>query len=74
MDIVLNGIYRHYKGNYYKVIALGKHTETTEDLVVYMALYGNNDVWCRPLNIWNNEIEIDGKKLKRFELIKDYNG
>ena len=74
MNIEINGVYRHYKGNYYKVIAVAKHTETEEDLVVYMALYGNNDIWCRPLNMWNDEIEVNGQKLKRFELIKEYNG
>ena len=70
MRIEINGIYRNYKSNFY----IGKHTETEEDLVIYMALYGNKSIWCRPVNMWNEEIEINGKKVKRFELIKDYNG
>lgn len=74
MDIEINGIYRHYKGNFYKVLAVGKHTETNEDMVVYQALYGGNQIWCRPKSMWNEVIEINGSKLKRFELIKDYNG
>ena len=74
MNIVVNGIYKHYKGNYYKVLAVAKHTENLEDLVVYEALYGNNDIWCRPLSMWNEEVIIDEKRIKRFELIEDYNG
>lgn len=69
-DIVINGIYRHYKGNLYKVLGFAKHSETEEDLVVYMALYGDYCVWVRPIHMWNEIVEKDGKKYKRFELIK----
>jgi hypothetical protein len=74
MDIKINGIYRHYKGNKYKVIAIGKHSETLEQLVVYQALYGNNEIWCRPISMWNDDINIDGKIHKRFQIIEDNNG
>lgn len=73
-DIVINGIYRHYKGNLYKVLGFAKHSETEENLVIYMALYGDYDVWARPRHMWNEIVEKDGKKYKRFELIKDNNG
>lgn len=73
-DIVVNGIYRHYKGNLYKVLGFAKHSETEENLVIYMALYGDYDVWARPRYMWNEIVEKDGKKYKRFELIKDNNG
>lgn len=43
--------YRHYKGNYYYVVALGKHTETGEDLVVYKS--SNGTIWIRPLFMWD---------------------
>ena len=74
MDIKINGIYRHYKGNMYKVIAIGKHSETLEQLVVYQALYGNNEIWCRPISMWNDDINVDGKIQKRFQIIEDNNG
>ena len=61
------GVYRHYKGNQYEVIDLAKHSETLEDMVVYKALYGEGGTWVRPLSMWDNPIEIDGKTVKRFE-------
>ena len=69
-DIVINGVYKHYKGNLYKVLGFAKHSETNEDLVIYMALYGDYCVWDRPKHMWNEIVEKNGKKYKRFELIK----
>lgn len=63
------GVYRHYKGNQYEVIGFAKHSETLEDMVVYKALYGEGGTWVRPLSMWENPIEADGKTVKRFEYI-----
>jgi hypothetical protein len=63
------GKYRHYKWNEYEVIGVVRHSETLEDLVVYKALYGNYDLWVRPLNMFLEEVEVNGKKVKRFEYI-----
>lgn len=71
MDPIVNECYKHYKGGLYKVLYLAKHTETEEIMVVYKSLYGNNDIWCRPLSMWNDLIEIDGKIVKRFQLVKE---
>lgn len=67
------GKYRHYKGNYYQVIAIAKHSETLEELVVYEALYDNprSKVWVRPIAMFTEVVEVDGKKLPRFELIEE---
>jgi len=73
MDIKINGIYKHYKGNLYRVISFATHTETLEDMVVYEAMYDDNKIWCRHKTMWNDEIEINGQKIKRFELIEDSN-
>ena len=64
-------IYRHYKNHQlYEIIAIGKHSETLEDLVVYKALYESDkfpmgQIWCRPLKMWDET--INGKS--RFEKI-----
>lgn len=65
------GIYRHYKGNLYQVIAVAKHSETLEKVVIYRALYGKGEYWVRPLSMWNEIVEIDGHKVPRFEYITD---
>ncbi len=65
------GTYRHFKGNLYEVIELAHHSETQEPMVVYRALYGEQSLWVRPLAMFFETIERDGKALKRFEYIED---
>ena len=65
------GIYRHFKGNMYEVLAVAKHSETLEEMVVYKAMYGDGDIWVRPMSMWEEEIERDGKVFKRFELVEE---
>ncbi len=69
MNEIKIGKYRHFKGNEYEVIAVAKHSETTEDMVVYKALYGEGGLWVRPASMWNETVERDGKVFKRFEFI-----
>ena len=63
------GIYKHYKGNMYELLYIANHSETLEKMVVYKALYGEGEIWVRPASMWDEEIEIDGKTVKRFELV-----
>lgn len=65
------GKYRHFKGKEYEVIAVAKHSETLEDVVVYKALYGERGTWVRPLEMWNEEVEYEGKMVRRFVKIED---
>ena len=69
MNEIKIGKYRHFKGNEYEVIAIAKHSETTEDYVVYRALYGDGGIWVRPASMWNETVERDGKTYKRFTYI-----
>ena len=71
MDEIKLGKYCHFKGNEYEVIAIAKHSETTEDMVVYKALYGEGGLWVRPASMWNETVERDGKVFKRFEYISE---
>ena len=64
------GIYEHYKGNKYELLYIAKHSETLEQMVVYKALYGEGEIWVRPLSMWNEQVEADGKSVPRFRLIK----
>ena len=67
--MIKTGKYRHFKGNEYEVLFVAKHSETLEEMVVYRALYGEGGVWVRPAAMWEEEVERDGKKFKRFEYI-----
>ena len=60
------GRYHHFKGNEYEVLAIARHSETEEPMVVYKALYGDGGVWVRPATMWNETIERDGKTYRRF--------
>ena len=61
------GRYRHFKGNEYMVLHIARHSETTEPMVVYQALYGDHGIWVRPASMWNETVEHDGKTVRRFE-------
>jgi hypothetical protein len=63
------GRYRHYKGNEYEVIAIARHSETEEKMVVYRQLYGDHSLWVRPLAMFVEEVPVDGRKVPRFEWI-----
>lgn len=60
------GLYQHFKGNYYEVLYIARHSETVEPMVVYRALYGDRGVWTRPANMWNETVERDGQTYQRF--------
>ncbi|MEZ0121318.1 MAG: DUF1653 domain-containing protein [Candidatus Reddybacter sp.] len=60
------GIYRHFKGQFYAVDNIAKHSESDEFYVVYRALYGERGLWVRPLEMFDETIEREGVRLKRF--------
>jgi len=63
------GIYEHYKKKRYKIVGVVRHSETKEELALYHSLYGNRRWWVRPLNMFLEEVEVDGKKVPRFKYI-----
>jgi hypothetical protein len=64
----VTGIYRHYKGQHYRVLGTARHSETMEPLVVYQALYGEFGLWVRPAAMFSETIERDGQPMARFAL------
>lgn len=69
MENIKPGIYRHFKGNEYRVLCIASHSETLEPMVVYQALYGDRGVWVRPADMWNETVEREGKTCLRFTYI-----
>lgn len=70
------GKYQHFKGQFYKVIGIARHSETNEEFVVYQALYdsqefGNNALWIRPKSMFLETVEKDGKQVPRFRFVED---
>lgn len=69
MESIKLGRYRHFKGKEYEVLGVARHSETEEELVVYRALYGDFGLWVRPVSMWNETVERDGKTFRRFTYI-----
>lgn len=67
-EIIVGKSYKHYKGNIYKIIALAKHSETGEDMIVYQNTE-KGDIWTRPASMWNDIVNVNGKDVLRFTLI-----
>ena len=66
VQTILPGRYRHFKGNEYEVVGIARHSETEEPMVVYRALYGEGGLWVRPAEMWNEQVNRDGKTYHRF--------
>lgn len=71
MSIVIGGKYEHYKGKPYRVLAIARHSETLEEMVVYQQLYGEKGVWVRPLGMFLENVEVDGKVIPRFKYMEE---
>ena len=69
MEEIRPGLYRHFKGGEYRVLFMARHSETEEWMVVYQALYGEKGIWVRPASMWNEELEREGERVKRFTYI-----
>lgn len=71
-EVEVGRVYRHTKsGKLYRVVAMAKHSETLEDLVVYEALYQNptSQFWVRPTAMFLGEIFLDGASVPRFHKV-----
>ncbi len=65
------GYYRHFKGNYYQLIEVARHSETLEPMVVYRALYGEKGLWVRPASMWTEIVDKPGYHGPRFVKVSE---
>ena len=65
------GIYRHFKGNLYKLLYVAKHSETLEPMVVYQALYGEMGIWVRPAAMWAEQVDREDYHGPRFAPVEE---
>ena len=68
-------IYRHFKGNMYRVLNIAEHTETGEKLVIYQSVDDESKIYARPLEMFTGTVDRekypDAEQSRRFELVKD---
>lgn len=69
--VIQTGKYQHYKGNEYQVLDMVLHSETEQFMVLYQPLYGERLLWVRPLEMFFEEVEVDGQRLPRFKFVGD---
>lgn len=72
MELPKKGIYRHFKGKRYELLDFAKNSETTEIMVIYRALYGEMELWVRPLSMWSEKVEREGQVYTRFLPEEEY--
>ena len=63
------GRYRHFKGGEYEVVGVARHSETDERLVVYRPLLGDAGLWVRPVAMFLETVEHDGRIVPRFAFL-----
>ena len=74
-ELVIGGKYRHFKDKMYKVLCVAKHSENLEKLVVYQALYGEGEIYARPMDMFLASVDREKypevKQEYRFEYIEE---
>lgn len=71
-ELKINGVYKHFKGDYYLVVDIANHSETKEQYVVYRRLYGDGSLWIRQIDMFLSEVDHEKypnvEQRYRFEL------
>ncbi len=72
-ELVVGGIYNHYKNKRYRVLGVARHSESLEELVVYEALYHNElgKLWVRPKQMFLENVKLANYQGPRFALISE---
>ena len=71
MNLIIGGKYEHYKGKPYRVLAVAKHSETLEEMVVYQQEYGEKGIWVRPKEMFLETVVVEGKTIPRFRYMEE---
>ena len=66
-ELKTKGVYKHFKGDLYIIEDIAYNSETEEKMVLYRALYGEGKLWCKPYDMFMDEVNRNGQKY-RFEL------
>ena len=67
--VIIGGKYRHFKGGEYVVLAVGRHSESLEDMVVYKEINGQENTWIRPLSMFIEDVDDFGNIKNRFKYL-----
>jgi tetratricopeptide (TPR) repeat protein len=71
-ELLLKRVYRHFKGDYYLVEDVARHSETGEEYVIYRKLYGDGSLWIRPKEMFLSPVDRekypDCEQTYRFQL------
>ena len=68
---VIGALYRHYKGGLYRVLTVARHSETLEEMVVYVNANDPALVWARPASMWQETVETKDGKVFRFTIVEE---
>lgn len=69
--LVLGGIYKHFKGNFYRLMNVAVHSETKEKYIVYQAMYDDFTIYIRPFDMFFEDVDRDGSVKPRFKYQED---
>lgn len=74
MEVKINGVYKHFNGDYYLLVDIGYNSDTLEKCVIYRALYGEGNLWIRPYDdffgLVNKDKYPNATQKYKFELQK----
>ena len=69
MIMMKQGLYRHYKGNLYRLLYIARHSETLEEMVIYQDVNNPEKIWARPASMWEETVEVGGERVSRFQYL-----
>ena len=69
MIMMKQRLYRHYKGNLYRLLYIARHSETLEEMVIYQDVNNPEKIWARPASMWEETVEVGEERVSRFQYL-----